>query len=238
MPVPRLVTSRVAHALPPDEARQDDALANTARYAPAMLPPPATLERTCKGLALLDAILCEDWQYRLFSFNAAWSADGGERMASMRNGQGDEWFIVFVGEHAFFKAFWHEHPPADPAAIFAGLPSVLEAQRQEPAFSMEDVTFGGWYDPAQGWTLRGDLAPFSEELAILSGSAEVAQAYVASYFEVALPLAPIEQLLRGAPLDAALVAQIAPDRSMESLQGDTDEVGYGPPPPATEILDL
>jgi hypothetical protein len=41
-----------------------------------------------------------------------------------------------------------------------------------------------------------------------------------------------------APLDVALVAQIAPDRSMESLQGDTDEIGYGPPPPATEILDL
>ena len=95
----------MADALLRDEARQDDAPPHTARYALTMLPSSATLERTCKGLALLDAILCEDWQYRLFSFNAAWSADRRERMASMRNGEGDAWFIVFVGEHAFFKAF-------------------------------------------------------------------------------------------------------------------------------------
>jgi hypothetical protein len=51
-----------------------------------------------------------------------------------------------------------------------------------------------------------------------------------------MPLAPAAS--SRAPLNAALVAQIAPDRSMESLQGDTDEIGYGPPRPATEILGL
>ena len=191
-----------------------------------MLPPPASLERICKGLAVLDAIRCEDWEFRLFSFNAAWDAARGERMASMRNGEGDAWFIVFTGDHALFKAYWHEHARVDPDAVYAGLPAELEPQRAEPAFSMSDVTVGGWYDPARGWTLRGHIEPFAEELAILTGATDVVRAYTASYFEVDVPADAIEHLLAGAPLDASTVARIADGRSIESLRGDLDEIGY------------
>jgi hypothetical protein len=192
----------------------------------SLLPPPGALERICQGLATLDAILCEEWSLRLFSFNAAWSPESGERMASMRNGEGDTWFLVFVEDCAFFKAFWHAHPREDADAVFAGLPAALAAQRHEPAFSMQDVTFGGWYEPGRGWTLRGNLAPFAEELAILTGATEVVRAYVASYFEVDLPPEPIAHLLRGSPIDASWVAQVAPDRAFASLQDDLDEIGY------------
>lgn len=37
-----------------------------------------------QSLAMLDAILMADWEFRYFSFNAKWGA--GEMMASMRNG--------------------------------------------------------------------------------------------------------------------------------------------------------
>jgi hypothetical protein len=191
-----------------------------------MLPPAASLERTCKGLAVLDAILCEDWEFRLFSFNAAWDAARAERMASMRNGEGDAWFIVFTGESVFFKAFWHEHERAAPAAVYAGLPSALEPQRHEPAFSMDDVTFGGWYAPDSGWVLRGHLAPFTEELAILTGATDVVRAYIASSFEVDVPADAIQHLLDGRPVTAELVARIAAGRTLQSLQADLDEIGY------------
>jgi hypothetical protein len=190
------------------------------------LPPPDALERICKGLAVLDAILCEAWELRHFSFNAEWDAIRGERMASMRTGDGDTWFIVIDATHAFLKAFWHEHPRSDADTIYEGLPAALEPQRREPAFSMEDITFGGWYEPRHGWTLRGTLEPFHEELSILTGAAEVYRAYAASYFEVDVPLDAITHVLTGNPLDAALVARIAPERSLESLQGDLEEIGY------------
>ncbi len=190
------------------------------------LPPPVALERICKGLAALDAILCEDWELRLFSFNAAWDASRGERMASMRNGEGDSWFIVFSGAHAFFKAYWHEHERVDPARIYEDLPAALEPQRHEPAFSMDDVTFGGWFEPERGWTMRGTLEPFAEELAILTGASDVVRGYLASYFEVDVPLDAIEHVVAGRPLDDALVARIAEGRSMESLTSDLDEIGY------------
>ena len=190
------------------------------------LPPPGTLERVCKGLALLDAIVCEEWEWRHFSFNAAWDADRGERMASMRTGEGDAWFIVFDATHAFLKAYWREQPRSDPAEIYDGLPATLEPQRREPAFSMDDVTFGGWYAPDGGWTLRGPLEPFQEELAILTGAAEVYRAYAKSYFEFDIPLDAITHVLAGMPLDASLVSRIAPGRSLESLRADLDEIGY------------
>lgn len=194
------------------------------------LPTPDVLGRICRGLALLDAILCEEWELRHFSFNAAWDPDRGVSMASMRTGEGDAWFIVFDGTHAFLKAYWHDHPRSDPAAIYDGLPAALGPQRDEPAFSMEDVTFGGWYAPERGWTLRGLLDPFREELEILTGAAEVYRAYAASYFEVDVPLDAIAHILAGAPLDASIVARIAADRSMERLRGDLEEIGYGRAP--------
>lgn len=53
------------------------------------------LERICKGIAALDAMLWEEWQDRYYSFDHAWNTSAGQRMASMRNGEGDEWFMVF-----------------------------------------------------------------------------------------------------------------------------------------------
>lgn len=208
---------------PPDRGCSDP---DSAWYTARVIPPPGTLERVCKGLATLDAILCEDWSLRLFSFNAAWDEARGARMASMRNGEGDAWFIVFDGECAFFKAYWHEHPRVDPAAVFDGLPDALAAQRHEPAFSMDDVTFGGWFEPGRGWTLRGNLAPFAEEISILTGDVAVVRAYIASYFEVDAPADAVEHVLAGRPLDAVTVARLSAGQSLEALGPDLREIGY------------
>lgn len=39
----------------------------------AILPKPDSLRRLLQGLALLDAILEEEWQYRYYSYNSKWS---------------------------------------------------------------------------------------------------------------------------------------------------------------------
>lgn len=58
--------------------------------SPDLLPSIAELRRIAQSLAVLDAILCPDWEYRYYSFNSRWGF--GDEMASMRNGSGDEWF--------------------------------------------------------------------------------------------------------------------------------------------------
>jgi len=57
------------------------------------MPDIATVRRISQSIAMLDAILSPDRDMRYYSFNAAWSAK--EQMASMSNGGGDEYFILF-----------------------------------------------------------------------------------------------------------------------------------------------
>ncbi len=51
-----------------------------------------TFRRLTRSLAVLDAILSPNWEYRYYSFNSRWAV--GEMMASMRNGSGDQWFAL------------------------------------------------------------------------------------------------------------------------------------------------
>jgi hypothetical protein len=53
----------------------------------SLLPDVESLRRLWQSMAMLDAILSPDWEYRYYSFNAAWGA--GEEMGSMRDGCGD-----------------------------------------------------------------------------------------------------------------------------------------------------
>jgi len=189
------------------------------------LPPPRDLERICKGLATLDAMLSEDWEYRYYSFNHAWSPGDQQRMASMRNGSGDEWHIVFSPVGVFMKAFWHEYPRENVAELYRGLPQALTPHLTEPAFEMDQVTFGGWHD-GTAWTLRGNAQPVADELAILTGDPEIYRAYAADYFEVKTPLEAIAHVLAGRKLDDELVRQITAERQLSDLTSDLAEIGY------------
>jgi hypothetical protein len=189
------------------------------------LPPPKELECICKGLATLDAMLSEDWEFRYYSFDCAWDVKTKQRMASMRNGSGDDWFMVFEPAGAFVKAFWHEHPREDVATIYADLPVRLRPHLKQPAFSMEDVTFGGWHDGA--WTLRGNAKPMRDELAILSGDPAKYRAYAADYFETDVPVDAIAHVLAGKALDARLVRRVTTLRTLADLADDLAGIGYG-----------
>lgn len=57
------------------------------------LPDIEDLRKLTQSLAMLDAIMSPEWEYRYYSFNSKWGE--GEMMASMRNGSGDEYFILF-----------------------------------------------------------------------------------------------------------------------------------------------
>ena len=77
-------------------------------------------------------------------------------MASMRNGCGDDWFILFAASGATgIKGLAHEYPAArDPGLveqIRKGLPSELSEFASEPAFNWDSTSFCYWRladDPA------------------------------------------------------------------------------------------
>jgi hypothetical protein len=87
------------------------------------LPSPESLKKLMKALAMLDAAIEPEWEYRYYSFNSKWSEY--EQMASMRNGQGDLWFCVFSSTGVFLKGFDHESKMSpwnkEPRTVWSGV---------------------------------------------------------------------------------------------------------------------
>lgn len=129
---------------------------------PERLPDIETLRRFTKSIAMLDAIICPEWEDRYYSYNSKWGQD--EEMASMRNGCGDDWFLLFDRHGAALKGFAHEYPLAGEASFAARIqetvPPVFASFLRKPAFSMDMASFCIWRgrtDPA--WSVVFD--PFS-----------------------------------------------------------------------------
>ena len=116
----------------------------------AELPTIEKLKKLTQSLAMLDAIIERNWEYRYYSFNSKWAEN--EQMASMRNGQGDGWYCGFGLPGAFLKGFDHESAMSpwsmEISKVWPGvldaIPEDFKSFATEPAFSMEDTTFCIW----------------------------------------------------------------------------------------------
>nr|BFD90272.1 hypothetical protein KitaXyl93_16320 [Kitasatospora sp. Xyl93] len=194
------------------------------------LPAVPDLRDRCRALATLDAILSpDDWESRYHSFDAAW--DEGEEMASMRNGQGDDWVVVFSAVGAYGRGFDHEAPNAP--ELLAAVPEEFRRFAEEPAFGDEDgptVTRCFWRAPGDdAW--HGAAAERGAERLfdlLLDGSAEAYRAWAEDYFEPeqALDPAAVEHVLALRPLTPAVVAALNPDTDLDELAEDLAEIGY------------
>jgi len=200
------------------------------------LPDVTRLKRLLQSLAMLDAILMPEWEYRYYSFNAHWGE--GEMMGSMRNGSGDEFFALFNGHGTFLKGFAHASPAAAakiPSELFYGdLPQQFEQCRREPAFVTDDVTFCIWRLIEQPtWSCGKVDLPSSDDadgsaclLSILDGNPDTYRLWASGYFECDVPKAAIEAVYQHRPLLDELVLALNPRQSMKLLGQDIAEIGY------------
>jgi hypothetical protein len=168
---------------------------------------------------MLDAIHCPEWQYRYHSFNANWAA--GQEMASMRDGCGDSYFILFTKDGAIMKGFAHESEAwrrtlqrGQPLpGVFDGVPEEFAEFLNEPAFSIEDTTFCLWRrpsDPARRTgpieTLDGEDPDGSAELLrLLDGDPGAYRAWAEVYFETTVALSAVEHIFRHRSLTEEVV---------------------------------
>ncbi|MER6300499.1 hypothetical protein ABT247_13135 [Kitasatospora sp. NPDC001539] len=116
------------------------------------LPAATDLRDRCRAFAALDAILGpDDREARYHSFDARRDEDGGEEPASMRNGQGDDWFVVFSPAGAYGQGLDHEAPNAP--ELLEAVPEEFRRFAEEPSFGDEDgpaVTRCFWRRPGDG----------------------------------------------------------------------------------------
>ena len=189
---------------------------------------------------MLDAIMSPEWEDRCYSFNSKWG--GGEMMASMRDGLGDEYFILFTAHGAIMKGFAHESPMS-PYATESGkpwpgvldeVPSAFQQFLSEPAFTIGDVTFCIWRRNADSvWQVGsidypdGNDPDGSEDLlAILDGSPSAYKEFAEEYYEREVQLSAVEYIYQQKPLTTDAVAALNAELSLDELKADVDEIGY------------
>jgi hypothetical protein len=204
---------------------------------PFDLPDLATIKRRARALAMIEAIVCPEWANRYYSYNSKWGQD--LEMSSMRNGSGDDWFLLFGPFGAGIKGLAHESPIAgDSALLLAARTSIPENFRSfltEPAFNWDWMSFCYWLGKNDNsWTRA--VHPDPEKAEVDDGSDEFlallhqpARAYVEFtewYYELSIPEASVEEIYRCTPLTNSLVQSINPELSLSSVASDALEIGY------------
>tara|TARA_R110002096_G_scaffold13623_2_gene48002 strand:- start:7294 stop:7905 length:612 start_codon:yes stop_codon:yes gene_type:complete len=192
------------------------------------------LKRIAQSLATLDLINEPEWQYRYYSYNSRWSDT--EQMASMRNGCGDEWFLLFDSDgNAGLKGLAHEAPAALDKGLSerlqAGVPVQLAGFAEEPAFRWDSTSFCFWWLKSEEvW-----IEPSEQEeletganalLSILSSGASGYQEFACEYFERDLDVSVIDRIFEHEPLTPSLASEINPDASMPQILDDLKEIRY------------
>lgn len=204
------------------------------------LPDIDSLRKLSQSLAMLEAILSPEWESRYYSFNSQWSQ--GEEMASMRNGSGDEYFLLFTAAGAILKGFAHESPMSPyhhrPPKIWNGVldnvPKEFASFLTEPAFDMESTTFCIWRTYTDKVWQRGNLEfPESEDpdgskdlLFILDGNPRTYTAWAKEYYEEKISLKAVREIYAHRPLTPELISKLNPDLSLSKLEEDIEEIGW------------
>lgn len=197
------------------------------------LPGLLELENRARALAALDAVLCPAWEFRYHSFDGAWNLEKNHRMASMRDGSGDEVYLIFTDQGAALKGYAHE-VPANPAAeeFLKSVPEPFKACfLEEPAFSMQNLSFCAWCETGGEWD-RSPIPEHSEGdgsehlLALVVGKAQEYRSWAQGYFEIPVNYKAIEKVFAFQPIDRALVRTLNPQLEMEDVEQDLEQIGY------------
>ena len=205
-----------------------------------LLPSIERLVKRCRALAALELILSPDWQWRYYSFDSHWSPD--EQMASMRDGCGDEWWMVFHRSGwAALKGLGHESPAWNlhreklSLALQGSFPGGFEGFSTEPAFRWNVTSFAFFHAAGNdGWTRVNDLAGYSDDdagetqlLAHLVGSPSDYAAFAKDYYETEIHEHIVAEIFALQPITEAVVSGLNPSTSLGEISQELyDQIQY------------
>ncbi|SBT40908.1 hypothetical protein [Micromonospora auratinigra] len=214
----------------------------------ARLPDIDLLRRRGMALAVLERLIDSDFPH--YGYASAW---GPHEAASMDNGSGDEWAVVFTTEGAFIRVFDHESPLSPYRnsdrelwpGLLDGLPAAFEGQVREPAFGDED---GRFVATAVLWRLAGDdrwhagdgiefpppRARHGDGEVDGSGMLEILLddiveqfvEFAADYYEITLDPAAVAHVVAHRPLTDAVVRAVNPRLTVADVHRDVTAMGY------------
>ncbi|RZL50177.1 MAG: hypothetical protein EOP00_05485 [Pedobacter sp.] len=202
------------------------------------LPDYKSLRKISKAIAVLDAIICPEWEYRYYSYDANWAE--GEEFLGMRNGEGDQMLILFREDGCVINGFAHEafdedNETANKQKLTAGLPEIFnEFIFQEPVKSV-GTTFCIWSLTDHEWQIAQDGTAddgSDEMLGIFDGNPQTYVDWATVYFEesykeTGIPLSTVKQIYEGKTLTKELVRSLVDEvEDWQQLEAELIEIGY------------
>ncbi|MBT2895552.1 hypothetical protein [Streptomyces sp. McG3] len=208
------------------------------------LPGISALTDLCRSLAMLDAILCPEWDHRWHSYDAQWSPT--EAMASMRDGSGGEYSVVFSADGVYARGFDHESPMSPYVddgpwpGVLDEVPAVFRRYVDEPRFTDEfgmPVVTACFWRASDDDRWRAGAIEFPEDgedsdgadwlfQLLVTGTPESYQEWAEDCFEVSVDLEAVRHVYALRPLTDEVIAALAPERISAELAEDVKEIGY------------
>lgn len=205
-----------------------------------LLPSNGELKRISQSIAMLDAILSPDWEQRYYSFNCIW--DTNEEMASMRDGSGGFYFILFNPKGTIIKGFdpnsvfgkYNKEIGHPKTGVLEDVPIEFKDFLSEPAFHVDEASFCIWRKKLDlSWHVGNIIFPKGDDpdgssqlLGILDSNYDSYRQWAEEYYEVRLPADSVKSIYRHTPLTSDLVASLNPYSSITELMDDIEEIGY------------
>lgn len=204
------------------------------------LPPISPLITRCRALAALDLILSPDRENRLYFFDSHWSHS--EQMASMRNGVGEEWWMVFHKDGwAVLKGLdhncpaWTIHREKLSLALQRSLPAEFAEVAMEPVFHWNETSFAYFHVVgARRWLRANDFTIFKKEeagdtglLAHLIGEPADYADFASQYYESEVKEHLVAQIFAHRPITAEIVAALNPSTTLDEIAKELyHQIGY------------
>ncbi|WP_410566856.1 hypothetical protein [Amycolatopsis sp. cmx-4-61] len=208
------------------------------------LPAVPELRSLCRALAALDVVLDPGSQDRRHGYAPAWAP--GEELASMRDGAGNEYSIVFTRAGAFVRGFDHESPMSPYATddqepwpgVLDAVPDAFRDHVEEPAFCDETgtpyVTVCLWREHGdRGWKhgtitfpAHGDDGADWLFGLLTDGTPEAFQEWAQDYYETPVGLDAVRHVYAGRPLSADVVSALNPATTLAAVADRIAATGY------------
>ena len=200
-----------------------------------------SLKLLAQSLAMLDAIMSPERESRYYSFNSQWNV--AQMMASMWNGSGDDYFILFNPVGAILEGFDHESEMSPYAldgiqtwpGVLSDVPPQFHDFLSESAFSIEASTFCIWRRFSDSSWQVGTITYPSDDpdadgsgwlLSILDGDPSSYKEFAEEYYEQTVDLEAVKAIYEHRPLTEAIVRALNPEISLKDLKVDVEEIGY------------
>lgn len=182
------------------------------------------LRNKLKTLALLDAIIEQEWQYRYFSYNSNWSET--EEMGSLRDGCGGEWFLWLSEDLAGYKCTSPEDGLMNDLDVAKSeAPNGYSAFITEPAFSMDSATCI-WYLVGSEWVKYGKPVSYLIDLDTISNwQPGDYHTWATEYYEREIDFALIERIFNG-EFSEEIAKSLNPSVEMDELLYEMPEIGF------------